>query len=52
MIKNPIQIWNDSYGFIKDNKNVEQMKNIKTIEYEDVIQRDMPRCNTVNICSN
>jgi hypothetical protein len=51
MTKNPIQIWNDSYGFIKNNTGVsEEIRNKKCIEYEDIIRRDsFKKLESVNI---
>ena len=47
MTKNPIQIWNDSYGFIKN--NTEQLRSKRVLEYEDVIYREHVRCDTMKI---
>lgn len=38
-INNPIQIWNDSYNFIKTIKMNEEVKKKELIEYENIIKR-------------
>ena len=39
MTNNPIQIWNDSYSFVKRNDSNSILKSCNLIEYENIISR-------------
>lgn len=38
--KNPMQIWNDSYNFIKHDNEIKETKNERMFEYENFIKRE------------